>query len=153
MKCTGAGDLKPCPPPLGQRARHKEMERYAVLMDARLEDFNVEGVSDIAEVDNEDNSKRGQDDEDSSTPILIFGAVGRPDDMVLPGARRVRRVPTSDELRDLRLQLSDLRLGWGTASATCPRFRRALGINKLTRQAEEHHRKSHDACKRAVQRV
>ena len=33
----------------------------------------------IAEVDNEDNSKRGQDDEDSSTPILIFGAVGRPD--------------------------------------------------------------------------
>jgi len=50
------------------------MERYAVLMDARFEDFNVEGVSDIAEVDNEDNSKRGQDDEDSSTPILIFGA-------------------------------------------------------------------------------
>ena len=74
MKCTDAGDLKPCPPSLGQRARHKEMERYAVLMDARLEDFNVEGVSDIAEVDNEDNSKRGQDDEDSSTPILIFGA-------------------------------------------------------------------------------
>ena len=64
MKCTGAGDLKPCPPSLGQRARHKEMERYTVLMDARLEDFNVEGVSDIAEVDNED----------SSTPILIFGA-------------------------------------------------------------------------------
>ena len=57
----------------------------------------------IDEVDNEDNSKRGQDDEDSSTPILIFGAVGRPDDMVLPGARRVRRVPTSDGLRDLRL--------------------------------------------------
>ena len=28
----------------------------------------------IDEVDNEDNSKRGQDDEDSSTPILIFGA-------------------------------------------------------------------------------
>ena len=64
MKCTGAGDLKPCPPPLGQRARHKDMERYTVPMDARLEDFNVEGVSDIAEVDNED----------SSTPILIFGA-------------------------------------------------------------------------------
>ena len=40
------------------------MERYTVLMDARLEDFNVEGVSDIAEVDNED----------SSAPILIFGA-------------------------------------------------------------------------------
>ena len=74
MKCTDAGDLKPCPPPLGQRARHKEMERYAVLMDARFEDFNVEGVSDIAEVANEDNSKRGQDDEDSSTPNLIFGA-------------------------------------------------------------------------------
>jgi len=104
-------------------------------------------------VDNEDTSKRGQDDEDSSTPILIFGAVGRPDDMVLPGARRVRRVPTSDELRDLRLQLSDLRLGWGTASATCPRFRRASGMKKLMRQAEEQHRKSHDACKRAVQRV
>ena len=85
----------------------------------------------IDEVDNEDNSKRGQDDEDSSTPILIFGAVGRPDDMVLPGTRRVRRVPTSDELRDLRLQLSDLRLGWGTASATCPRFRRASGIKKV----------------------
>ena len=104
----------------------------------------------IDEVDNEDNSKRGQDDEDSSTPILIFGAVGRPDDMVLPGARRVRRVPTSDGLRDLRLQLNDLRLGWGTASATCPRFRRASGIKKLIRQAEEHHRKSHDACRQAV---
>ena len=113
----------------------------------------MEGGSDIDEVDNEDNSKRGQGDEDNSTPILIFGAVGRPDDMVLPGARRVRRVPTYDGLRDLRLQLNDLRLGWGTASATCPRFRRASGIKKLIRQAEEHHRKSHDACKRAVQRV
>ena len=62
------------PAPLGQRARHTEMERYAVPMDDRLEDFSMEGGSDIDEVDNEDNSKRGQDDEDSSTPILIFGA-------------------------------------------------------------------------------
>ena len=64
MRRVPASDLKPCPPSLGQRARHKEMERYTVPMDARLEDFNVEGVSDIAEVDNED----------SSAPILIFGA-------------------------------------------------------------------------------
>ena len=57
MKCTDAGDLMPCPPSLGQRARHKEMERYAVLMDDRFEVFSMEGVSDIDEVDNEDNSK------------------------------------------------------------------------------------------------